>query len=217
MTALDMHLPADGNPASVFALLTVMSFIPLFVVAMTTFTRNIIVFSLVRHGLGLPQTPPNIVLILLAFFLALFTMTPTLERIHAEVGQQFMAGDVSVRVAAEKSWVPMRDFMLHQTRESDLLLMHDLAKVPLPETADAVVATRLIPAFMLSEIKMGFQIGFAILLPFLVIDLVVAAVLMSLGMIMVPPTIISLPLKILLFLMIDGWALVAQTLVRSAA
>lgn len=214
----DMRVPSDlNNPSGVFALLTLMSFIPLIVVAMTTFTRNIIVFSLVRQGLGLPQTPPNMVLIVLAFFLTLFTMTPVLERIHQDVGRDFMAGKVTVAVAAEKSWAPMRDFMLRQTRESDLVLMHNLAQVPLPETAEQVAPTRLIPAFMLSEIKMGFQIGFAILLPFLVIDLVVAAVLMSLGMIMVPPTIISLPLKILLFLMVDGWALVAQTLVRSAA
>lgn len=212
-----LRMPDTSNPTSIFTLLTLMSFIPFIVVAMTTFTCNIIVFSLVRHGLGLPQTPPNLVLILLAFFLTLFVMTPTLEQIHADVGKDFMAGKVAVSTAAEKSWAPMRDFMLRQTRESDLVLMHNLANTPLPQTAEAIGATRLIPAFMLSEIKMGFQIGFAILLPFLVIDLVVAAVLMSLGMIMVPPTILSLPLKILLFLMIDGWALVAQALVRSVA
>lgn len=212
-----LRMPDAGNPASIFTLLTLMSFIPFIVVAMTTFTCNIIVFSLVRHGLGLPQTPPNLVLILLAFFLTLFVMTPTLEKIHADVGKDFMAGKVAVSTAAEQSWAPMRDFMLRQTRESDLALMHNLANAALPQTAEQVSATRLIPAFMLSEIKMGFQIGFAILLPFLVIDLVVAAVLMSLGMIMVPPTILSLPLKILLFLMIDGWALVAQALVRSVA
>lgn len=214
---MNLYMPTDSSPTGIFALLTLMSLIPLIVVAMTTFTRNIIVFSLVRQGLGLPQTPPNLVLIMLAFFLTLFTMMPTLERIHQDVGKDFMAGKVPVSVAVEKSWAPMRDFMLRQTRESDLVLMHELAKVPLPDTVEQVTPTRLIPAFMLSEIKMGFQIGFAILLPFLVIDLVVAAVLMALGMIMVPPTIISLPLKILLFLMIDGWALVAQTLVRSAA
>jgi len=212
-----LRMPAAGNPAGIFTLLTLMSFIPFIVVAMTTFTCNIIVFSLVRHGLGLPQTPPNLVLILLAFFLTLFVMTPTLERIHTEVGRDFLAGQVAVSEAAARSWEPMRDFMLRQTRESDLALMHELAGTALPATAAEVGATRLVPAFMLSEIKMGFQIGFAILLPFLVIDLVVAALLMSLGMIMVPPTILSLPLKILLFLMIDGWALVAQALVRSVA
>lgn len=216
-TVLDMRMPTTGNPVGLFALLTLMGFIPLIVVAMTTFTRNIIVFSLVRQGLGLPQTPPNVVLIMLAFFLALFTMTPTLQKIYDDTGKRFMEGKVPVSVATVESWAPMRDFMLRQTRESDLVLMHKLAEVPLPETPEQVAPTRLIPAFMLSEIKMGFQIGFAILLPFLVIDLVVAAVLMALGMIMVPPTVISLPIKILLFLMIDGWALVAQTLVRSAA
>lgn len=206
---------AMTSPVSMLAMLTALSLIPLFLVAATTFTRNIIVLSLVRQALGLQQTPPNIVLISLAFFLTLFVMAPVLERSYESAVQPYLAGKVLLDEAAPKAWEPFREFMVRQTRESDLALVHDLAKEPMPATVQDLKPTRLIPAFMLSELKIAFQIGFVIFLPFVIIDLVVASILMSLGMIMVPPVTISLPLKIMLFLLIDGWGLVAQALIRS--
>lgn len=206
---------AMTSPISAIALLTALSLIPLFLVAATTFTRNIIVLSLVRQALGLQQTPPNIVLISLAFFLTLFVMGPVLNTSYENAVQPYLANKMKLQEAAPRAWEPFRDFMIRQTREADLALVYDLAKEPLPRTAADLSPTRLIPAFMLSELKIAFQIGFVIFLPFVIIDLVVASILMSLGMIMVPPVTISLPLKIMLFLLIDGWGLVAQALIRS--
>lgn len=207
--------PALGAPVNVVVLLTSLSFIVMFLVAATTFTRNIIVLSLTRQALGLQQTPPNIVLIALAVFLTLFVMSPVLERSYAEGVKPYLENRVSLEKAAPRAWTPFRDFMLRQTREADLALVYELARETPPKTAEAVAPTRLVPAFMLSELKIAFQIGFVIFLPFVIIDLVVASILMSLGMIMVPPVTVSLPLKILLFLLIDGWGLIAQALVRS--
>lgn len=204
-----------GSPVSVFALMTLLSLIPFGMIALTTFTRNIVVLSLMRHALGLQQTPPNIVLIVLAMFLTLFIMAPTLQQAYDAGAKPFLAQQASIEAAAQASWLPFRDFMVRQTQESDLTLIHELAKEPLPKTLEELSPTRLIPAFMLSELKLAFQIGFMIFLPFLIIDLIVASILMSLGMIMVPPITISLPLKIMLFLLIDGWGLIAQTLIRS--
>lgn len=206
-----------GSPVSIFALMTLLSLIPFGMIALTTFTRNIVVLSLVRHALGLQQTPPNIVLIVLSMFLTLFIMAPTLQQAYDKGARPFLAQEVSIEQAAQSSWLPFRDFMVRQTRESDLTLIHELAREPLPRTVEELSPVRLIPAFMLSELKLAFQIGFMIFLPFLIIDLIVASILMSLGMIMVPPITISLPLKIMLFLLIDGWGLIAQTLIRSVS
>lgn len=206
---------AFGSPVSVFALMTLLSLIPLGMIALTTFTRNIVVLSLVRHALGLQQTPPNLVLIVLSLFLTFFVMGPTLQKAYDDGGKPFLAQEMDMEEAALASWTPFRDFMVRQTRESDLILIHELAKEPLPSTVEGLSPVRLIPAFMLSELKLAFQVGFMIFLPFLIIDLIVASILMSLGMIMVPPITISLPLKIMLFLLIDGWGLIAQTLIRS--
>lgn len=203
------------SPASIFVLMTVLSFVPFLVIALTTFTRNIVVFSLVRQALGLQQTPPNIVLIVLSMFLALFVMAPTLQMSYDKGIKPFLADKTTIERAAEEAWGPVRDFMVRQTHESDLRLIYELSKSPLPQSSQALSPVKLIPAFMLSELKTAFQIGFVIFLPFLMIDLIVASILMSLGMIMVPPITISLPLKIMLFLLIDGWGLIAQTLVRS--
>ncbi|MDO8330496.1 MAG: flagellar type III secretion system pore protein FliP [Fluviicoccus sp.] len=205
-----------GSPVSMFVMLTVLSLIPFLFIAMTTFTRNIVVLSLVRQALGLQQTPPNMVLIVLAFFLTMFVMSPTLEKSYEAGIKPFMGSQMPLDQASHEAWTPMREFMVKQTRESDLALIHELAKAPMPTTIEELSPFRLIPAFMLSELKLAFQIGFVIFLPFLIIDLVVSSILMSLGMIMVPPVTISLPLKIMLFLMIDGWGLIAQVLVRSA-
>lgn len=204
-----------GSPVSVFSMLTLLSLLPFGMIALTTFTRNIVVLSLVRHALGLQQTPPNIVLIVLALFLTLFVMAPTLESTYQAGVKPFLEQQASLEQAAVKGWVPVRDFMVRQTHESDLRLIHELAKAPLPATVDELTPVHLVPAFMLSELKIAFQIGFMIFLPFLIIDLIVSSILMSLGMIMVPPITLSLPLKIMLFLLIDGWGLITQTLVRS--
>ncbi|RZU38492.1 flagellar biosynthetic protein FliP [Fluviicoccus keumensis] len=205
-----------GSPVGMFVMLTALSFLMFMLIAMTTFTRNIVVLSMVRQALGLQQTPPNLVLLLLAFFLTVFVMSPTLERSYEAGVKPFLANQMTLEEAGKASWTPLRDFMVHQTREADLALVHDMAGKPLPATVDELSPVNLVPAFMLSELRLAFQIGFVIFLPFLVIDLVVSSILMSLGMIMVPPVTISLPLKIMLFLMIDGWGLVAQVLVRSA-
>lgn len=210
-----LHHGLMDSPAHIFVLMTLLSFVPFLVIALTTFTRNIVVFSLLRQALGLQQTPPNIVLIVLSLFLALFVMTPTLQLSYDQGIKPFLANKVTIDHAAEQAWAPVRDFMVRQTHESDLRLIHELSKSPLPPSQQALSPVKLIPAFMLSELKTAFQIGFVVFLPFLMIDLIVASILMSLGMIMVPPVTISLPLKIMLFLLIDGWGLIAQTLVRS--
>lgn len=212
-------VPGGNNilttPVNAIVLLTSLSFLVMFLVAATTFTRNIIVLSLTRQALGLQQTPPNIVLIALAFFLMLFVMSPVLERSYESGVRPYLESRMTLQAAAPKSWEPFREFMIRQTREADLALVYELAKEPLPKKVEDVAPTRLVPAFMLSELKIAFQIGFVIFLPFVIIDLVVASILMSLGMIMVPPITVSLPLKIMLFLLIDGWGLIAQALVRS--
>lgn len=211
----DFKVSQLQSPLSVFTMLSVLSFIPFLMIALTTFTRNIVVLSLVRQALGLQQTPPNIVLIVLALFLTLFVMAPTLEKSYDAGVKPFLANSVDLEGAVKLGWTPISDFMVRQTNEADLKLIYQLSNQPLPKTADDISPVRLIPAFMLSELKTGFQIGFLIFLPFLIIDLIVASILMSLGMIMVPPITISLPLKIMLFLLIDGWGLIAQTLIRS--
>ncbi|MFP3863349.1 flagellar type III secretion system pore protein FliP [Pseudomonas capeferrum] len=196
-------------------MLTLLSLLPFGMIALTTFTRNIVALSPVRHARGLQQTPPNIVLIVLALFLTLLIMAPTLESTYQAGVKPFLEQQTSLEQAAVKGWVPVRDFMVRQTHESDLRLIHELAKAPLPASVDELTPVHLVPAFMLSELKIAFQIGSMIFLPFLIIDLIVSSILMSLGMIMVPPITLSLPLKIMLFLLIDGWGLITQTLVRS--
>jgi flagellar biosynthetic protein FliP len=206
-----------STPVEVFLLLSALSFIPVVVIALTTFTRNVVVLSFLRQGLGLQQTPPNIVLITLALFLTLFSMAPVVDKAYVAGISPYLEQRVDVETGIEQAWEPFRDFLLTQTRESDLAMIHEMARVPLPKDAAAVRPLHLVPAFMLSELKTAFQIGFVILLPFLLIDLVVAAVLMSLGMIMVPPATLSLPIKIMLFIVVDGWGLIARTLMMSAA
>lgn len=203
------------TPVEVFLVLSALSFLPIMLVALTTFTRNIVVLSFLRQALGLQQSPPNIVLITLAVFLTLFVMMPVFSQAYDAGIAPYLTNSLDFETSVARSWEPFRDFLLRQTRESDLALIHELAKAPIPETAEAVQPTHLIPAFLLSELKTAFQIGFVIFLPFLLIDLVVASLLMSLGMIMVPPVTISLPIKIMLFVVVDGWSLVARTLVAS--
>ena len=193
--------------------LTVLSLAPALLVSMTSFVRIIIVLSMLRHALGMQETPPNTVLISLALFLTLFTMTPVLDQMNARSFGPFMSGKLSAERALEEGMKPMREFMVRQTREQDFSLMVQLSKKPMPETVDGISNTQLIPAFMLSELRSAFQIGFVVFLPFLLIDLVVSSILMSLGMMMVPPATIALPIKILMFILIDGWNLVIRSLI----
>jgi flagellar biosynthetic protein FliP len=195
--------------------LTVLAVLPALLVCLTSFLRIIIVLSMLRHAMGMPETPPNAVLIGLALFLTLFTMSPVLNKINEDAFQPFMSGKQSMEDAYKKGAIPLRDFMVRQTREQDLALMVDLSKAKPPQSMDDISNAQLIPAFMLSELRAGFQIGFVIFLPFLLIDIVVSSLLMALGMMMMPPTTISLPLKVLMFVLIDGWTLLLKALVGS--
>jgi flagellar biosynthetic protein FliP len=195
-----------------FLLLSLLSFIPLMVIALTSFTRIIVVLSLMRSAIGLQQTPPNSVLLTLAMFLTLFVMNPVFQSAKQVGLDPYLRKEIPIQTAVGRSFEPFKLFMVRQTREEDLLAVTRMAKVPLPKSVDDIGVLQLVPAFMLSELRTAFQIGFVIFLPFLLIDLVVAAILMALGMIMLPPTTISLPLKILLFLLINGWTLLAQAL-----
>lgn len=195
--------------------LTVLAVLPALLVCLTSFLRTIIVLSMLRHAIGMPETPPNTVLIGLALFLTLFTMSPVLHKINEEAFQPFMSGKQSMEEAYRKGAAPLREFMVRQTREQDLALMVELSKAKAPQSMDDISNVQLIPAFMLSELRAAFQIGFVIFLPFLLIDIVVSSLLMALGMMMMPPTTISLPLKILMFVLIDGWSLLLKALVGS--
>jgi flagellar biosynthetic protein FliP len=195
--------------------LTVLALLPALLVCMTAFLRIIIVLSMLRHAIGMQETPPNTALIGLALFLTLFTMAPVLERIDQGAFQPFMDGHMSAQVAYQTGVKPLREFMVRQTREEDLALMVELSHAKAPRTIDDVGNVQLVPAFMLSELRTAFQIGFVVFLPFLLIDLIVATILMSLGMMMMPPATVSLPLKVLMFVLVDGWALLLKALVGS--
>ncbi|MBX6771198.1 MAG: flagellar type III secretion system pore protein FliP [Chloroflexi bacterium] len=195
--------------------LTVLSLVPAILLMTTSFIRIVIVLSFTRSALGLPQTPPNQVLLGLALFLTGFIMWPVWQQANADGIQAYLKGDIPIDVAIERSSQPIRAFMFHQTRQSELALFVRLARIPPPNGPEDVPTHVLIPAFMLSELKTAFQMGFMILVPFLVIDLVVASLVMSLGMVMLPPTTLSLPFKVLLFVLADGWTLVVQSLIQS--
>jgi len=204
-----------AQPLRIILLLTAMSVLPAIVIAMTSFTRTIIVLSMLRHAFGMQDTPPNMVLLSMALFLTLFTMAPAIEQINERSVQPLLAESTDLSSAVTNAVDPLRQFMARQTREKDLALMLEIARAPQPESIESVKTLHLVPAFLLSELKTAFQIGFVIFLPFLLLDLVVASVLMSMGMLMVPPTIISLPLKVLMFVLIDGWGLVVRALLGS--
>ena len=195
--------------------LTVLAVLPALLVCITSFLRIIVVLSMLRHAIGMNETPPNTVLIGLALFLTLFTMSPVLEKVNREALQPFMSGKVGMEQGFDKGIAPLREFMVRQTREQDLALMVELSKAPPPQSMDDISNVQLIPAFMLSELRAAFQIGFVVFLPFLLIDLIVSSVLMTLGMMMMPPTTIALPVKILMFILIDGWGLLLKALVGS--
>jgi flagellar biosynthesis protein FliP len=195
--------------------LSVISLAPSLVILLSSFTRIVIVLSLTRNALGLQGIPPNQVLIGLALFLSLFVMAPTLTEINDKALQPYLAGQMEQGVAFETASRPIKAFMLDNTRTDELDLMMDAAGGERPATREEVSLTTLIPAFLLSELKTAFIMGFVIFVPFLVIDLVVSAVLMSLGMMMLPPVFVSLPFKMLLFVMVGGWSLIVETLLAS--
>jgi flagellar biosynthetic protein FliP len=196
-------------------LITGLTFLPALLLMMTSFTRIIIVFSLLRHALGTQTSPPNQVLIGLALFLTFFIMAPVGEKIYADAYLPLSENQISFQQALERGAVPLRAFMLKQTRDADLALFTKISRGPTPEKVDDVPLTVLIPAFVTSELKTAFQIGFIVFIPFLIIDMVVASVLMSMGMMMMSPVIVALPFKIMLFVLVDGWQLVIGSLVTS--
>ncbi|MFT4583481.1 MAG: flagellar biosynthetic protein FliP [Gammaproteobacteria bacterium] len=199
----------------ILILMTALTMLPALVLAMTSFTRIIIVLAILRQAIGTAQTPSSQVLVGLALFLTVFVMTPVTDQVFADAITPFVADEIDVTEALKRGAPPLRAFMLGQTRESDLLLFSELAASTSATQADEVPLSVLMPAFVTSELKTAFQIGFLIFIPFLIIDLVVASVLMSMGMMMLSPLIISLPFKIMLFVLVDGWALIIGTLASS--
>ncbi len=195
--------------------LTALAILPALLICLTAFLRVIIVLFMLRHAIGMPETPPNTVLLGLALFLTLFAMAPVVHQLNQEALQPFMVGQLGVEGAYQKGSGPLREFMVRQTREQDLALMVELSKAKRPEGMADISNAQLIPAFMLSELRAAFQIGFVIFLPFLLIDLIVSSVLMALGMMMMPPTTVALPLKILMFILVDGWSVVLKGLMGS--
>lgn len=196
-------------------LLTVLSLAPSILILMTCFTRIIIVLSFVRTSLATQQMPPNQVLIGLALFLTFFIMAPTFSEINEKALTPLFKEEIGLEEAYDKASLPLKEFMSKNTRQKDLALFLDYAKMEKPESVEDIPLTALVPAFAISEIKTAFQIGFMIFIPFLVIDMVVASILMSMGMMMLPPVMISLPFKILLFVLVDGWYLVVKSLLQS--
>ncbi len=205
------------GPLKVLALLTILSLLPAIVLSMTSFTRSIIVLSFVRTGIGSQQTPPTQVIVGIALFLTMFTMAPVTERIVEDAYKPYSAGKLTETEAIDKAVTPIRAFMLRQTREADLALFYNAARMDFPKTETEVPMRIAIPAFVISELTTSFQMGVLVLLPFLLVDIAVASTLMSMGMMMVPPTSISLPLKLLLFVVVDGWHLLTESLLRSFA
>jgi flagellar biosynthesis protein FliP len=206
----------DGsNAVELLLLIGGLTLIPAAVFTLTGFTRILIVLGFIRTGLGTPTAPPNQVLVGIALFLTIFVMAPTFNQIKREAVDPLRAEKISQTTALKRAEKPMREFMFDQTRTKDLALFARLAKLERPQTRADIPTYALIPAFIISELKTAFQIGFLIFLPFLIIDLVVGATLMSMGMMMLPPIFISLPFKILLFVLVDGWNLVTQSLVQS--
>ncbi|AIO66642.1 flagellar type III secretion system pore protein FliP [Burkholderia oklahomensis] len=196
-------------------LLTMLSFLPAMLLMMTSFTRIIIVLSLLRQALGTASTPPNQVLVGLALFLTLFVMSPVLDKAYADAYKPFSEGTLQMDQAVQRGTAPFKGFMLKQTRETDLALFAKISKAAPMQGPEDVPLSLLVPAFVTSELKTGFQIGFTIFIPFLIIDMVVASVLMSMGMMMVSPATVSLPFKLMLFVLVDGWQLLIGSLAQS--
>ena len=227
LTGLTGGLPAltsteygDGTTSyslslQILALMTALTLLPSLVLGMTSFTRVIIVLSILRQAMGTQQTPPNQVLIAIALFLSFFIMAPTLTQVYEKSADPYLNGDVSAEIALGTASDTMKGFLVKNTRKADLKMFADMADLGSFETPESVPLTVLLPAFITSELKTAFQIGFLLFLPFLVIDMVIASVLMSLGMMMLSPMLVSLPFKLLLFVLVDGWAMTVGSLVAT--
>jgi flagellar biosynthetic protein FliP len=196
-------------------ILTILSLAPAILLMLTSFTRIVVVFSLLRHALGTQQMPPNQILVGLALFITMFVMTPVWQRVNTEALTPYYEEQISWEQALSQAAIPVKDFMLRQVREKDLALFVSIAKEKRPEKPTDISMTVLVPSFVISELKTAFQIGFMIYLPFLILDMVVASILLSMGMMMLPPIMVSLPFKLLLFVLVDGWYLIVGSLVQS--
>lgn len=218
---IDLQIGQSDDPVEVvgtlrlLVLLTILSLVPAILILMTSFTRVAIVLGFVRNALATQQTPPNQVLIGLALFLTFFTMAPVFQEVKANALDPYLAGNLPQEEAINLATEPFKNFMFQQTREKDLALFVNASKMERPETKKDIPLTMLVPAFVISELKTAFQMGFVIFIPFLIVDVVVASTLMSMGMFMVPPIMISLPFKLMLFVMVDGWYLVVKSLLES--
>jgi flagellar biosynthetic protein FliP len=221
LPTVNMGFKTLDNPTEVVSavriilMLTVLTLAPAILILMTSFTRIIIVFSFLRQGLGVQSVPPNQLLVGLALFLTFFIMGPVFTEMNTKAIQPYMKNTISQEVALTEALAPLRKFMLKQTRPADLSLFVQLAKIEKPKTLAEVPTMVLVPAFVISELKTAFQIGFIIFLPFLIIDMVAASILMAMGMMMLPPVVVSLPFKIMLFVLVDGWALLVGSIVKS--
>ncbi len=221
LPSVNLGFKTTENPSEIVSaikivmVLTVLTLAPAILIMMTSFTRIIIVFSFLRQALGVNQMPPNQLLVGLSLFLTFFIMGPAFEEMNTKGVQPFLAGKISQEMAVTETLAPLRRFMFTQTRDQDLGLFIKLSKIEKPKTRADVPSLVLIPAFVLSELKTAFQIGFIIFLPFLVIDIVASSVLMAMGMMMLPPVVISMPLKIMIFVLVDGWSLLVGSMVKS--
>ncbi len=217
--AITLDLGGDGSLTGriiqLLALLTVLSLAPSILVVVTSFTRIVVVLSIIRSALGLQQTPPNAVLISLALFLSAFIMTPTLETAYREGIAPLIENEIDESEAFERTIAPVRGFMLRQVRDKDLALFMSVGDITGVEKPEDTPLRVLVPAFMISELRRAFEIGFLVFIPFVIIDMVVASLLMSMGMLMLPPVMISLPFKLIFFVLVDGWYLIAGSLVQS--
>ncbi|MBN9533661.1 MAG: flagellar type III secretion system pore protein FliP [Alphaproteobacteria bacterium] len=217
--SLSINLTGNGlfsdRIVQIIALITVLSLAPSILIMMTSFVRIVVVLSLLRTALGVAQSPPNMVIVSLALFLTFFVMTPTLHDAYQAGVVPLVANQITTEEALDRASVPVKKFMLDHVRTSDLKLFLDMSHAKTPKNPQDVALTTLAPAFMLSELKRAFEIGFLIFVPFLIIDMAVASILMSMGMMMLPPVIISLPFKLIFFVLVDGWRLVAGSLVES--
>jgi len=199
----------------IILLITVISLAPALLITVTSFTRTIIVLSFLRQAMGIQQVPPNQVLVGLALFLTFFVMSPVVDQVYINAYEPYAAEQISAEVALEAAEQPLREFMLKYTREDDLGLFLSIAHQPRPNRVEDIPFRSLVPAFMISELKTAFEIGFMIYIPFLIIDIIVASILLAMGMMVLPPMMISLPLKLMLFVLVDGWRLIIESLVRS--
>jgi len=215
---IDLNQESDPGRVSVvleiFLLLTVLSLAPAILIMLTSFTRIVIVLSVLRQAMGTNQMPPNQIVIGLALFLTFFIMTPVWQKANQEALQPYMAGEMEAFEALEAASQPLRKFMVNHLREKDLSLLVDIAKLNRPKNIDDVPMTVIIPSFIIGELKTAFQIGFLLYIPFLIVDMVVASVLLSMGMMMLPPIMISLPFKLMLFVLADGWHLIVGSMVK---